>query len=637
MKLSELAAYAEEKYAMIEKNLPADMAGYSVLLEPKTRKWIAVFMRSWDSLTGMTREVCDIKSNPNAIMGENAAWISKPFHMSGKHWIGVTMDVSTDSEMVFQLLDDAYRQEIELGSELGNSIQNMVYRETAIQFDNLGIRKGKDFFSDHTIHTTTSNISQTKKNKCPKRIREMRKISGGYTAAGFVEQAKFMEDYEDDFPWEGMIQGYYLTYHDLRIEQLRGYFTWRTQLRRGEYQSACNGFAYLYIYELLNGIGVSSVKESIEKLIEFERNFRDSSFQNVWGNLRRWIWDFCVIHEMKPQEYTPVIENENCTQDMVLSVLRNPIHRSDEEIFEALCVFGDKKLRTSVLMKKHREAAMHLFANVWRYALKKSREEGNCIFTSCFGKRSLYRWYPLSNAHYVMKRIKKEICFPVNDCRTYLHRNNVWYEHTYYKSDFKLNILKSLLRETDRKLRLYLKAGSVLKEKQENAWAACYVDAVMKEDQCQALEASKMKIEISFADLQRIREDAQVTQDRLLVEEEVEEPLIQESAKGCNDLCDIVGERFLAQSVLTPLQALVLNRLWNQQSVAKILRENAYMPEIFVDEVNEALYETVGDIVLECEGDSIAIVEDYKDEIRQILESLCGSLDWENAYSRSNV
>lgn len=51
----------------------------------------------------------------------------------------------------------------------------------------------------------------------------------------FYRQGKFMEDYTDDEPWTGDIQRYFPTYHDLNIRQLRGYFTWRTGVRRGEF------------------------------------------------------------------------------------------------------------------------------------------------------------------------------------------------------------------------------------------------------------------------------------------------------------------------------------------------------------------------------------------------------------------
>lgn len=85
-------------------------------------------------------------------------------------------------------------------------------------------------------------------------------------ARNFYQQAVFMADYEDDLPWSGEVTRYFPTYHDLTTRQLRGYFTWRTQARRGSYQSIPASAAYLYVYELLNGVGCAFPEDGLEKL-----------------------------------------------------------------------------------------------------------------------------------------------------------------------------------------------------------------------------------------------------------------------------------------------------------------------------------------------------------------------------------
>ncbi|MCC6094056.1 MAG: TerB N-terminal domain-containing protein, partial [Eubacterium sp.] len=72
-------------------------------------------------------------------------------------------------------------------------------------------------------------------------------------AQNLYRQGKFMEDYEDHVPWNGTIHRYFTTYHDLNLRQLRGYFTWRTEVRKGRYKPIATSLAYLYIYELLCG------------------------------------------------------------------------------------------------------------------------------------------------------------------------------------------------------------------------------------------------------------------------------------------------------------------------------------------------------------------------------------------------
>ena len=37
------------------------------------------------------------------------------------------------------------------------------------------------------------------------------------------------------------------------------------------------------------------------------------------------------------------------------------------------------------------------------------------------------------------------------------------------------------------------------------------------------------------------------------------------------------------------------------------------------DALNEAFYEVIGDSILDCDGDSICLVEDYVEEVRNML------------------
>ena len=86
----------------------------------------------------------------------------------------------------------------------------------------------------------------------------------------FVKQAMLLANYEDDFVYEKPVFCYYPTYQSLTDEELRGYFSWRTKLRRGEVQKASLSYAFLYIYELLNQIGVAAPMDGYRKLKDFQ-------------------------------------------------------------------------------------------------------------------------------------------------------------------------------------------------------------------------------------------------------------------------------------------------------------------------------------------------------------------------------
>ena len=43
------------------------------------------------------------------------------------------------------------------------------------------------------------------------------------------------------------------------------------------------------------------------------------------------------------------------------------------------------------------------------------------------------------------------------------------------------------------------------------------------------------------------------------------------------------------------------------------------MPSLVADAINEALSEEIGDNVIECDGDDIIVIEDYRDDILRII------------------
>ena len=105
-------------------------------------------------------------------------------------------------------------------------------------------------------------------NYLPDRYREMKAISRWETNSNgggrwlseaelFYRQGTFMADFEDDCPYPGTFNSYFPTYNAMSDRQLRGYFTWRAAVRQGDVQESCLSFAYVYLYELICGIGVT--------------------------------------------------------------------------------------------------------------------------------------------------------------------------------------------------------------------------------------------------------------------------------------------------------------------------------------------------------------------------------------------
>ncbi len=408
MELSDLTAYAEEKYHIKEEFKWADFPGFSVLREPVSGKWVALLMRQWDSDSGTQIELCDLKCGEDTLLdAQFAPYLSSPFRMRGEKWAGIRFDNSTNRETVFSLFDKAMQSSTQLlfNFALDNeaTIASQTFTETPLP---------------------RQNPQQASGSRIPEKIRQMARMythtfsnSFAQKSKNFYLQGKFMEDYEDNYQWNYAFWCFLPTYHDLNLRQLRGYFTWRTLLRKCSYQQAPLPFFYIYTYELLNGIGAASPEEAFQKLVEFKTGFLESDSGNTipLRNYQRWLFDFAVINAL-PIEYALKYTSPNTLAvDHALGILRKPEAHSDEEVVASLLVFAPKTTADSPVFSVPEDKGKHLFAEAWRCAASQFTEGGKDLFTLCFGEPQSHTWYPLTNAVYWERRKLEVIEYVLND------------------------------------------------------------------------------------------------------------------------------------------------------------------------------------------------------------------------------
>ena len=509
---------------------------------------------------------------------------------------------------------------------------------------------------------------QNAKQHVPEQIRRMKNLyqygSGSFRqiCKNFYVQGKFMEDYEDNAPWDGVVSTcYWPTYHNLSLAQLRGYFTWRTELRKGNYRKHCETFVSMYLYELLNGIGTKSVEDSLHKMEEFEKGYIDAGFSDRYlrGRLHRWMLELAVLNGLAPDIARKYADSDMLEKDAAVEILRYPEKFSAQEVFNALCVFGGKKTAESKVIQEHGTEAINFFAAVWCLASAQYRKDGEPLFQLCFGIPSAREWRPLESTfyydNYSNSKKRKSVTYKLNPSRTYLFKRDRWYEVAHQNYDIDRKIIVNLLQETDRRLRLYLKTGHPLKERKEAAWAVPYIEAVIEADRKAKLEAARPKVSIDFSGLDKIRKDALETQDNLLTEEETQctpefnavNKAVRKSAgskkrtkensaarKNTAAVLSVAASPHLASEQseaavlaapsntsvpLDGMQMQLLRMLLRGEPVQELIAAQHGMPSVIADAINEALFDLIGDTVVECDGKTITLVEDYRDDIIGIL------------------
>lgn len=595
MELADLTAYAKAQFHIDEQRKWESFPGFSVLVHPRTGKWLALLMRQWDSDSGVEIQRCDIKCGKDDL--PPLPCLTSAFRMKGASWVGVVIDEKTDRNAVLRLFDRAFEKE----SQSGFTIVLEHPKTTTV------IHKAT------TLPKPPSRLSEAELSVPPK-IREMQRLySFGdgtfqHRCRVFFRQGKLMENYTDDYPWADHFQQYFATYHDLSVPQLRGYFSWRTLARQGDYQPIAPSLATIYLYELLNLIGADSPQDSLEKMKAFEAGFLDKGYGDdmMRKNLRRWMMEFCVLHDVPPQTAVTYISPEVLAQDRALPVLQNPDDNSDDAVFEALCLMEGKRLRQSPVAALPQ--GKRLLAAVWRLALKRTKEKGNSLFAACFGSIRTFPWRPLANAVYRKKETPQDREYILNDCHRFICRNGLWQEEKYDALYFHKAGLQALLHEADRQLRMHYHTGRNLRAKADEVWAAPYIEEVLAAEIKAEQEALRPKINIDLSGLEKIRRDAMVTRDSLLTEEETEPEMIESPAP----------ESVESAVALDETHRQIVMALLGNEAVDKIIQDHHLMPSVVADTINEAFFDEIGDMVVECD-DALSLIEDYREDVAALM------------------
>ena len=753
MDLADLTAYAEQKYNLKEQRKWESVLGVSVLADPRSGKWLALLMRQRDSQTGAEVQCCDIKCGPRSRSESAASFVTAPIRMKGSDWAGIVFDDRTEPEVVFRLFDSAVRiagllvsnaGAASIGTKSDNTIiledladrGDGAYGDTALPFageigseerGGLRLEAGRRLSQvgyagwgqgsasrsrpeyGHSRLFGAEAESQSWDFYVPDKITEMIGLyeygdgSFAQKCRNFYRQGKFMEDYEDGFVGNVFCRQFYPTYHDLNIQQLRCYFSWRTALRQGEFRPVFLSFAYIYLYELLCGIGARSPQESLAKMREFDAGFLDAGLGDAGmrKNLRRWMFEFALLHDLPVETARQYADPALAENDLCLAVLKNSQAHSDDEVFSALCRVADKKFPQSPAVAQDAARGRHLFAAVWRYASANYSRDGQDLFALCFGQRRAFERHLLENAVHWEEGAQPDREYELNECRSYCCRDGRWYLVA-YDCLCANEVFQAFIHETDRLLRKHLKTGHALRRKAEEAWVTPYVEAVLEAEKRAEAEAARPKVTINFAGLEQIRREAQVTEESLLTAEELGDlggadagELGRAGAEGADNLdayhsAGVPAERmvpaeelggadaeravgldadrsaeFAAERgetvedstvmaraavaedtaaeiativavsaagenaepgleagisgiALDAVHGQILAALLNGQSVDILIKQHRLMASLVAETINAAFYDEIGDSVVETEGDTLTLVDDYREDILRL-------------------
>ncbi|MDR0220802.1 MAG: TerB N-terminal domain-containing protein [Lachnospiraceae bacterium] len=441
-------------------------------------------------------------------------------------------------------------------------------------------------------------------------------------AAIFYKQALFMKDFTDDYNKTTPFSQYFPNYQMMGYEQLRTYFTWRAQVRKGDVSDTSLSYAFLYIYELLANIGVDNPQEGLRQLLEFWRAFTvfNSSIDRY---VIRWLKDYHIYYNIAPS-FNDFVRAQGLEKHYPQTVAAG----DDFALFSAVSKYDIRK--SAYCTDETKEMMADCFSYVME-AVRQGFEAAGIRFDDAFFRpnKRVTAWKPFKDALFYdwLKQPTRQVVLSAHEI--YLCRNNKWTGSTYITSEkgrqFIGYVMKrmeaELRRLTDYKHKINAPLDMVHEETiRKLEKAGFFVDqAVPAAVREFYREMTKTVVTVDFSALARIRQEAQATQEALRVEE-------QQSPENQNLFADEAPE----------LEAVALTDGWaglkdilsenELQSLAIILQDGdlkafadecGIMLEVLIDGINEKAMDCLGDSLIDGE---FMLYDDYREQTKEIVK-----------------
>lgn len=512
----------------------------------------------------------------------------------------------------------------------------------------------------------------SQKEKIPAKIRKMRNMLpeyGSYLGGSeryFYRQALFMEDYEDNYEFRGRFFRYMPTYQSMSLDQLRGYFSWRTQERKlekaileetdGKGLSGTEDFAvpegtalpdaesfkerfsflYVYSYEILENIGAGSPEDGYHKLLLLDYLYGKTNSE-YHAAMHRWLRDYVVYYDLD-HELAARYYKDDAAEDIrrLLSfekeAAEEAVPEKDPEeihaIFEALMYLSTKDLTASPVYKQNPPAteklAVRIYAELCRY-YRKSRKHSP--LEQAFGERRSRTYRMFGSAVFYDHLKYADFTYEADFNHIFHCRGGGWTCETYREQPGKNRLFGRIFQEADRQLREKYQIGRPLKKQTENMVISGIVGRTIEADFAERIEASRPKVHLDLSRLDSIRQDAAHTREQLLTEEEREtadrEPVRPAAEKIMPDpeeymretqAAPAAGEVLLSEDQIRFLRLLLEDGDWKA-----FQKEHHLSIALLVDSINEAFYDEIGDTVIELDGETPSLLEDYIEDVKEFL------------------
>ena len=338
----------------------------------------------------------------------------------------------------------------------------------------------------------------------------------------FCEQGRALADVEDDCPYTGTFERYYPTYNAMTDRQLRGYITWRTQLRRGIVTKTSTSFAFVYIYELLNGIGADDRLDAYHRLRQFWDDYRDLE-PAADRYLRSWLRDYVVYHGLPRSLIAddPALSKE-LILDEALIVVRDATARTPEERFAAWATLSSYRVRSSRFYKEYpadvQAVTLGVMGRLAAHYAKGGRKHD--LFETLFGERATLPYEMFRACVFYEERPHADVEYELDAVNRYVCAGGRWTCERYQGNRRESTKLGSILKEIDARMRLRYGYPHPLRDEKTPKYLLGFIEKEIDAWLSWKAAHAPRVIEIDRSKLHGIRGDAATVREELLVDEE---------------------------------------------------------------------------------------------------------------------
>lgn len=460
-------------------------------------------------------------------------------------------------------------------------------------------------YSDEPILRTAAQLSRA----IPKQIHEMRTISGADELGRpslerlFYQQAKFMEQYTDDMPYTGNLYRYYPTYKNLTTEQLRGYFTWRTDYRQGKCTPTFSTYLTLYAYELLHLIGARSAEDALQKLRDLAEYCKQEHI-DVEKQIQNWLPDFVIYYGLSADCIAdlPIIQN-----GMRYRALMYADTEPVDIVFSAMCALSKYNIRQSQCFAAHSERLTALCVQVYRALLQHSEQR---LVGQLFAEEKHMTVPLFRDAVFFDHLPHSDGTWMLTPERVYQHIGSNW-SVTCYTHEKPSKRMTAIMKNTECAFRKQIGMNRALKPLPLDATYQKILEQTLLAEAQDYARSQLPKIDVDVSKLGEIRREADQNLERLMTEEEREADIkpVVSMPKPEIAICECVIP--LSQNAKDLLVALL-----QDTPIAPILQRPGVFGSMLAEEINAAFYDEIGDVIIEFDGDTPVLVLDYLDDVK---------------------